>query len=78
VLIQHLPAANFRVRRVERRDIKAFLKTLWWQLPSRQGMAYARFLARVLRQRPRMFPEAVRFAIEGYHFEKVTRQVVAG
>jgi hypothetical protein len=26
---------------------------------------------------PRMFPEAVRFAIEGYHFEKVTRQVVA-
>ena len=22
--------------------------------------------------------EAVRFAIEGYHFEKVTRQVVAG
>ena len=41
-------------------------------------MAYARFLARVLKERPRMFPEAVRFAIEGYHFEKVTRQVVAG
>jgi hypothetical protein len=27
---------------------------------------------------PRMFPEAVRLAVEGYHFEKVTRQVVAG
>jgi hypothetical protein len=58
--------------------VKAFLKTLWRQLLSRQGPAYASFLARVLRHRPRMFPEAVRFAIEGYHFEKVTRQVVAG
>jgi hypothetical protein len=66
------------VRRVGSREIKAFCKTLWRQLPSRQGLAYARFLARVLRDRPRMFPEAVRFAIAGYHFEKVTRQVVAG
>ena len=78
VLIQHLPATQYRVRRVESRDIKAFFRILWRQLPSRQGLAYARFLTRVLRRRPRMFPEAVRFAIEGYHFEKVTRQVVAG
>ena len=78
VLLQHLPPANYRVRRVGGRDVKAFLKTLWRQLLSRQGPAYANFLARVLRSRPRMFPEAVRFAIEGYHFEKVTRQVVAG
>jgi radical SAM superfamily enzyme YgiQ (UPF0313 family) len=78
VLIQHLPPANYRVRQVGSRDVKAFLKTLWRQLLSRQGPAYASFLARVLRHRPRMFPEAVRFAIEGYHFEKVTRQVVAG
>jgi radical SAM superfamily enzyme YgiQ (UPF0313 family) len=78
VLIQHLPPAQYRVRRVRSRDIKAFLKTLWRQLLSRQGVAYLRFLVRVLRMRPKMFPEAVRFAIEGYHFEKVTRQVVAG
>src|SRR5581483_4717918 len=78
VLLQQLPPAQYRVRRVERRDVSAFLKTLWRQLLSRQGLAYARFLARVLRHRPRMFPEAVRCAIEGYHFEKVTRQVVAG
>lgn len=36
------------------------------------GVAYARFFARVLRHRPHMFLEAVRFAIEGYHFEEVT------
>jgi radical SAM superfamily enzyme YgiQ (UPF0313 family) len=77
VLLQHLPPANYRVRRVGSRDVKAFLKTLWRQLLSRQGPAYANFLAKVLRNRPRMFPEAVRFAIEGYHFEKVTRQVIA-
>ena len=78
MLIQHLSTTQYRVRRVESREIKAFLRTLWRQLLSRQGAAYARFLARVLRRRPRMFPEAVRLAIEGYHFEKVTRQVVAG
>lgn len=77
-MVQHLHPAEYRVRRVGRREVNAFVKTLWRQLLSRQGLAYARFLARVLRHRPRMFPEAVRFAIEGYHFEKVTRQVVAG
>jgi radical SAM superfamily enzyme YgiQ (UPF0313 family) len=77
VLIQHLPTTQYRVRQVGSRDIKALFKSLWRQLLSRQGPAYARFLTRVLRQRPGMFPEAVRFAIEGYHFEKVTRQVVA-
>jgi radical SAM superfamily enzyme YgiQ (UPF0313 family) len=77
-MIQHLPPTKYRGRRVGRREVKAFCKTLWRQLPSRQGRAYARFLARVLRHRPRMFPEAVRLAIEGYHFEKVTSQVVAG
>ncbi|MGE0820559.1 MAG: B12-binding domain-containing radical SAM protein [Candidatus Binatia bacterium] len=76
-LIQRLPVAKYRVRSVGSRDVKAFIKTLWRQLPSRQGKAYARFLTRVLCHRPQMFPEAVRFAIEGYHFEKVTRQVVA-
>jgi radical SAM superfamily enzyme YgiQ (UPF0313 family) len=77
-MVQNLPPAQYRVRRVGRREVTAFFKTLRRQLPSRQGIAYVRFLARVLRNRPRMFPEAVRFAIEGYHFEKVTRQVVAG
>lgn len=83
VLFWPLPKVSARrgdifLRRVGRRDLKAFVKTLWRQLLSRQGLAYGRFLTRVLRQRPGMFPEAVRFAIEGYHFEKVTRQVIAG
>jgi radical SAM superfamily enzyme YgiQ (UPF0313 family) len=78
MMVQNLHPVAYRVRRVGSREVTAFLKTLWRQLPSRQGRAYARFLAKVLRHRPRMFPEAVRFAIEGYHFEKVTRQVVAG
>lgn len=77
-LIQHLSPARYRVRQVGRREVSAFLKSLWRQLLSPQGAAYARFLTKVLRHRPQMFPEAIRLAIEGYHFEKVTRQVVAG
>jgi len=76
-MVQNLHPTDYRVRGVGSREVKALVKTLWRQLCSRQGVAYARFLARVLKNRPRMFPEAVRFAIEGYHFEKVTRQIVA-
>ncbi len=77
IMVQNLHPTEYRVRGVGRREVKALVKTLWRQLCSRQGVAYARFLARVLKNRPRLFPEAVRFAIEGYHFEKVTRQIVA-
>ena len=44
---------------------------------SRQGPAYLRFLLRVLRERPAMIPEAIRLAIMGFHFEKITRQTIA-
>ena len=57
VLIQHLPSANYRVRRVGRREIKAFLKTLWRQLLSRQGVAYTRFLPECCGIGSRCFPK---------------------
>ncbi len=46
------------------------------QLFSREGGAYARFLGRVLLQHPRMLGEALRLAVYGHHFQKVTRQLI--
>ena len=37
----------------------------------------SRFLAKVLRHHLPLLPEAMRLAIMGYHFEKITRQTVA-
>lgn len=59
-------------------EMRAGLTSIWRQLLSRQqGPAYLWFLVRVLLRYPHMLPNAVRLAIMGYHFEKVTQQQVA-
>ena len=55
----------------------AVAKSAKRQLLSRQGPAYFRFLVRVFRYHPKLLPEAVRLAIMGYHFEKITSQQIA-
>lgn len=76
-LLEHMPPTRHNVRIVEKIEIKAFLRSLKQQLFSKQGFAYARFLAKVLKNHTRMFPEAVRLAVMGYHFEKITRHTIA-
>lgn len=55
-------------------ELKAFVQSLCRQMLSRQGPAYARFLARVARWDIRRLPDAVGMAIMGYHFQKLTQQ----
>jgi hypothetical protein len=59
-------------------EIGAFMKSMRRQLCSRkQGPAYCWFLVRVLLRYPHMLANAVRLAIMGYHFEKITQHQVA-
>lgn len=58
-------------------ELKAIAKSFTRQILSRQGPAYLKFLVKVLRTRPKMFPEAIRLAIFGYHFEKITSQQIS-
>lgn len=41
------------------------------------GKEYASFLARTLKERPKYFPEAVRLAVMGHHFYKITDRALA-
>ena len=67
-----------RLVRIRTTEMGAFMKSMWYQLCSRkQGPAYLWFLVRVLLRYPHMFANAVRLAIMGYHFEKITHQQVA-
>jgi radical SAM superfamily enzyme YgiQ (UPF0313 family) len=77
IMFEHLTPLQHDSRSVSLSDILALLRSLWRQLPSRQGPAYARFLARVVTRHRQHFSEAIRLAIKGYHFEKVTRQQIA-
>jgi radical SAM superfamily enzyme YgiQ (UPF0313 family) len=57
-------------------DFKAFLKSFWllgiWY---RGRVAYWRFFWSTLLRRPRHFRRAIEFAIVGYHFRRVARQL---
>ncbi|OGZ44457.1 MAG: radical SAM protein [Candidatus Ryanbacteria bacterium RIFCSPHIGHO2_02_FULL_45_17b] len=76
-MLHHLKYKDHGVRRVGKREVVAFFKSIQRQLFSKQGRAYLRFLAKVLREYPKMFPKAIELAIYGYHFQKVTSHTIA-
>jgi radical SAM superfamily enzyme YgiQ (UPF0313 family) len=76
-LFAHLKPRR-RLVRLRKMEIRAFIKSMRHQLWSRkQGSTYLWFLVRVLLRYPHMFANAVRLAIMGYHFEKITHHQVA-
>ena len=76
-LLQHMPQTHNNVRSIRKEELLAFARSVQKQLFSKQGLEYARFLAKVLKDYRSMFPEAVRLAVMGYHLEKITRHTVA-
>jgi hypothetical protein len=76
-LLEYMPKTRHNVRSINMTEFRAFMRSIQKQLFSRQGLEYARFLLKVLKEFRPMFPEAVRLAIMGYHLEKITRHTVA-
>ncbi len=64
-------------RRVRKQEILAFFRSLIKQSFSFYGHHYLRFLIKALTIEPKMFPEAVRQAIMGHHFFKITEEILA-
>ena len=71
-LLEHMPQTSHNVRSIQKKELRAFVQSIQRQLFSRQGLEYARYLLKTLKNYPKMFQEAVRLAIMGYHFEKLT------
>ena len=76
-LLEHMPHTSHNVRSIQKEELHAFMRSIQKQLFSRQGLEYARFLVKALKDYPKMFPEAVRLAVMGYHLEKTTRNTIA-
>ena len=76
-LLQHMPYTPHNVRPIQKAEVRAFFRSIQLQIFSKQGLEYAKFLIKVLKNHRRMFPEAVRLAVMGYHLEKITRHTVA-
>ncbi len=76
-LIKNLKPVKHGPMRVGKTELMAIARSLKRQLFSKQGPAYLRFLIKVLKDYPNMLDKAIRLAIHGYHFEKMTSQTVA-
>jgi len=74
---RHAPHRDRPRRRPSRAELRALARSLRLQLFSRQGPAYAAFLAHTLLTRPRQLARAVRMAIKGLHFQRFTAQTLA-
>jgi radical SAM superfamily enzyme YgiQ (UPF0313 family) len=64
-------------RPVVAREVRALLRSLRTIVSRRYGRQYLRFLLWCLRHHATRFPEAVRLALQGFHFEEITRQALA-
>ncbi len=73
-MLRHLAPREHEGRSIRWAEVRAILRSVRLQLFSRQGAAYARFLWTIARWHPHHLAEAMRLAIKGYHFEKLTRQ----
>ena len=76
-LLKHMPYTTHNVRSIQKDEVRAFFLSIKRQIFSRQGYQYIKFITKVLKNHRRMFPEAVRLAVMGYHLEKITRHTVA-
>ena len=76
-MLKHMPYTTHNVRSIQKDEVRAFFLSIKRQIFSKQGYQYIKFIAKVLKNHRRMFPEAIRLAVMGYHLEKITRHTVA-
>ncbi len=75
-LLDRLPVNRRGNKKVDISDLKAFLMSLVKQSFSRYGFLYLKFLFKVLLHKPGLLPLAINFAVKGYHFFKITDEIL--
>ena len=76
-MLTHIPYKTHNVRSIQKDEVRAFYLSIKRQIFSKQGFQYIKFMLKVLKNHRRMFPEAIRLAVMGFHLEKITRHTVA-
>ncbi len=75
-LLSRRPDSARAARAVDWTDIRALLLSLVKQGFGSYGLLYARYLLGSLLTRPRLFPDAVALAVKGYHFIRITQEIL--
>ena len=75
-LLKRMPYKKDAHHSITAREIKALFASLVRQTFSRYGLHYLRLLGSTLISEPRHFPNAVNLAVKGYHFFKMTDDIM--
>jgi hypothetical protein len=75
-LLKRLPKSGGMLKPLEKGDVKAFLKSLFWQTFSGYGFHYLVYLAKVLWYNPMNFSMAINLSVKGSHFFKITNELM--
>jgi hypothetical protein len=57
--------------------VRIFFSSMIRQIFSPYGARYIKYLAAAVRMKPAMFPKAVKMALFGYHFFRITKEILA-
>ncbi len=76
LLLDALAQRAYFSRRIGIGEIIVLVRSLIQQSLAPYGLRYIRFVSRNLLKNRRLFPEAVRLALQGHHFYMITRQVL--
>lgn len=76
-LLRRFPSQKKANRKISFDDIKALFKSIIVQGLSPNGLEYIKFLFRAFLIKPSLFPNAVAMTIEGYHFFKITEEILS-
>jgi len=77
IFLRNLKPHQHSSRRVRAEELFIFFRSLMRQSLTPYGHYYLRFLMKSLIIERKMFPEAVRLAIWGHHFFKITQEILA-
>ncbi|MGA1840178.1 MAG: B12-binding domain-containing radical SAM protein [bacterium] len=77
IFLQNLNPHQNSSRHVRGEEILIFLRSIIRQSFTSYGYYYLRFLMKAFITERKMFPEAVRMAIWGHHFFKITEEILA-
>jgi radical SAM superfamily enzyme YgiQ (UPF0313 family) len=75
-LLSRLPNKNLTNQKVNWTDFKALLLSIFKQGFSSYGIIYFKYLLKVLIKKRNLFPLAVNYAVKGYHFFKITEEIL--
>ncbi|MFH0976686.1 MAG: B12-binding domain-containing radical SAM protein [Spirochaetota bacterium] len=75
-LLNRLPQIQVSTRKLYWDDFKALVLSLIKQGFSSYGLIYFKFLIKVLIHRRVMFSQAVNLAVKGYHFFRITHEII--